>query len=126
VVGAGVGGYAGHYETEPGGLAAAPANGTSHRAGGMVTEQSSSTVRSAQQALNDRGFNVGSVDGVWGPNTENAVRDFQRAQGLQQTGTLDQATLAALGVSGNAAAAPGPSYSNGNMNNRTSGTAANR
>jgi hypothetical protein len=96
-VGAGVGGYAGHYETKKGGLAAgSDASG--------ATAESSPTVRSAQQALNARGYNAGAVDGVWGPGTESAVREFQRAQGLGETGTLDQPTLAALGVSGNASA----------------------
>ena len=56
-------------------------------------------VRNVQQALNDRGYNAGSVDGQWGPATEDAVRRFQRASGLPQTGELEQSTLTALGVS---------------------------
>jgi Putative peptidoglycan binding domain len=55
-------------------------------------------VRSAQQALNDRGYNAGSVDGQWGPATEDAVRRFQQASGLPQTGELGRSTLNALGV----------------------------
>jgi hypothetical protein len=55
-------------------------------------------VRSAQQALNDKGYNAGSVDGQWGPTTEDAVRRFQQASGLPQTGELERSTLAALGV----------------------------
>jgi hypothetical protein len=56
------------------------------------------TVRSVQQALNDKGYNPGPVDGQWGPNTEDAVRRFQQASGLPQTGELEGSTLAALGV----------------------------
>jgi len=89
-VGAGVGGYAGHYETEPGGIA-----GPSHSAS---TASASPTVRSAQEALNAHGYNPGAADGVMGPGTESAVRDYQRAQGLPVTGTLDAATLSSLGV----------------------------
>ena len=58
----------------------------------------SALVRSVQQALNDRGYNAGSVDGHWGPATEDAVRRFQQASGLPQTGELEATTLAALGV----------------------------
>lgn len=90
-VGAGVGGYAGHYE--------GPVVASNNHSPTAGANGGSSFVRSAQQALNDRGYNVGSVDGMWGPNTESAVRQFQQAQGLQQTGTLDQQTLAALGIS---------------------------
>jgi phage tail tape-measure protein len=88
-VGAGVGGYAGHYETQPGGLAAGPAGGTRY---------GSDTVRSVQQALNDKGYNAGPVDGQMGPGTRDALMRFQQAQGLPQTGEPDSSTLSALGV----------------------------
>jgi hypothetical protein len=55
-------------------------------------------VRSVQQALNDKGYNSGAVDGRWGPATEDAVRRFQQASGLPQSGELERSTLAALGV----------------------------
>lgn len=85
VVGAGVGGYVGHEGTD---------------ANGRVSAKpvADSTVRSAQAALNDQGYNVGAVDGQWGPNTQSAVRRFQAERGLTQSGTLDGATLSALGV----------------------------
>lgn len=89
-VGAGVGGYAGHYESDK----IIPAD----RGMAVSTPANSSVVRSAQLSLNDRGFSAGATDGVWGPNTEAAVRNFQQAQGLPETGALDQATLNALGV----------------------------
>lgn len=55
-------------------------------------------VRSVQQALNDRGYNAGAVDGQWGPATEDAVRRFQQVAGLPVSGELERPTLAALGV----------------------------
>jgi peptidoglycan hydrolase-like protein with peptidoglycan-binding domain len=61
--------------------------------------QGDETVRRAQAALNDQGFNAGSVDGRMGPATDSAIRGFQAKNGLTQTGTLDSATLNALGVS---------------------------
>ena len=55
-------------------------------------------VRDAQLALRSRGYRPGVIDGRWGPNTEQAVREFQRTQRLAMTGTLDRPTLLALGV----------------------------
>ena len=66
--------------------------------------QDSSTVRQAQQALNDKGFNVGAPDGVVGPKTQAALEKFQQSKGLGGSGSLDSQTLAALGVSGDAGA----------------------
>ncbi len=59
---------------------------------------SSSDVRNIQVALNKKGFDAGHVDGDWGPHTRHALRDFQRYQGLANSGQLDQQTLSALGV----------------------------
>jgi peptidoglycan hydrolase-like protein with peptidoglycan-binding domain len=49
-----------------------------------------------QQALNDRGYAVGAADGTWGDRTIGALRDFQRAQGIDSTGEPDVYTLVAL------------------------------
>jgi peptidoglycan hydrolase-like protein with peptidoglycan-binding domain len=58
----------------------------------------STLVRSVQQALNDKGYDAGLVDGRWGPATEEAVRKFQQASGLPPSGQLERSTLAALGL----------------------------
>ena len=55
-------------------------------------------VRSAQQALNNQGYNAGTVDGIMGPHTQDAIRKFQSAKGMEATGQLDAATVAALGI----------------------------
>jgi peptidoglycan hydrolase-like protein with peptidoglycan-binding domain len=65
------------------------------------------TVRQAQQQLQQRGFDVGQVDGQLGATTQQALRDFQQTQGLQPTGRLDRQTLAALGVEAGAGPEPG-------------------
>ena len=54
-------------------------------------------VRGAQQTLRDKGFDPGPVDGVMGPRTTAAVRDFQSKEGLTATGQLDADTRARLG-----------------------------
>lgn len=53
-------------------------------------------VRAVQQSLNDQGYDVGNIDGVWGPKTSGAVRKFQADHGLEATGRLDAETRTAL------------------------------
>ncbi len=56
-------------------------------------------VKTVQQALVEQGLAVdGGVDGVFGPGTESALKSFQRQQGLDPTGVVDDATALALGV----------------------------
>lgn len=59
---------------------------------------SPSTVRQVQQALNQKGYDVGKVDGNWGEQTASAVRNYQQAQGLEPTGELNMRTLSSLGI----------------------------
>ncbi len=55
------------------------------------------TVKSLQQALIDAGVTVrGGADGIFGPATANALKEFQTSQGLPASGVVDQATADAL------------------------------
>jgi peptidoglycan hydrolase-like protein with peptidoglycan-binding domain len=56
-------------------------------------------VRSVQQRLHDLGIYNGTVDGVWGRDSEAALMRFQQAKGLQVNGHLNQSTAATLGIS---------------------------
>ncbi len=56
----------------------------------------SGDVSEVQAALVELGYYAGSVDGRFGPATQQAVRDFQQASGLKQDGLVGPATLAAL------------------------------
>lgn len=58
--------------------------------------QSGDDVVALQQRLLDLGFKVGRVDGRYGWQTEQAVRDFQRNVGVPPDGTCGPATLKAL------------------------------
>ncbi len=58
--------------------------------------------RQAQRALADRGYDPGPVDGVWGTRSTRALRDFQRASNLTETGRLDTRTMDALRTGGSA------------------------
>ena len=53
-------------------------------------------VRQVQRKLNDMGYHAGSVDGVLGPQTDSALRQFQHARYLDATGHIDSKTLASL------------------------------
>lgn len=53
-------------------------------------------IREAQQALRDAGYDPGPIDGILGPRSRQALRDYQRDEGLRATGALDHATLHAL------------------------------
>lgn len=55
-------------------------------------------VRQIQQALNKKGFHAGNADGTWGEETRQAIQNFQQAQGIKQTGQLDDKTVSALDV----------------------------
>jgi peptidoglycan hydrolase-like protein with peptidoglycan-binding domain len=54
-------------------------------------------IRQVQQALAKKGFDPGPIDGVLGPQTEQAIRKFQDHYGLKVTGRIDNQTLYALG-----------------------------
>lgn len=57
------------------------------------------SVKSVQEALVNQGIAVaGGVDGVFGPNTQSAVKAFQKSHGLPQSGMVDDATAIALGL----------------------------
>lgn len=55
-------------------------------------------VKKIQQKLKNWGYYNGSVDGVYGWQTENAVRSFQKKNGLSVDGIAGQKTLNAMGI----------------------------
>lgn len=60
----------------------------------------SSSVAALQVALRARGFYAGSVDGVSGPMTRDALLRFQRKHGIRATGKIGMATRCSLGKLG--------------------------
>ena len=68
--------------------------------------RASDDVRAAQQALRDKGFDPGPIDGIQGPRTTAAVRDFQEKENLTVTGQLDAETNARLMAAASPAASP--------------------
>jgi len=54
-------------------------------------------VRALQERLTELGYDVGTVDGVFGRGTDRALREFQRDNGLTPDGILNDETSSALG-----------------------------
>jgi len=49
-----------------------------------------------QQQLQRMGLYQGEIDGIVGPQTQQAVRYFQQRQGLPQTATVDQQAMSQI------------------------------
>ena len=64
----------------------------------VVKTVSSATVKAVQQALAKDGLFKGKVDGMIGPVTTNAVKAFQKKNGLKADGIIGPMTLKKLGV----------------------------
>ena len=69
-------------------------NGTTYDLG----SGDSATVQAVQTQLFNLGYYSGSVDGVFGPTTRDAVAKYQIANHLNVTGSLSADTLQALGL----------------------------
>jgi len=55
-------------------------------------------IRQVQQALQKKGIDPGPIDGIVGPRTRAAVRNFQDRYGIEAGGEIDNQTLLALGA----------------------------
>jgi peptidoglycan hydrolase-like protein with peptidoglycan-binding domain len=67
-------------------------------------------VRSAQMALKDKGHDPGPIDGVMGPRTSAAIKEFQQKENLNPTGQLDAETKSKL-MAASGSASPSSSSS---------------
>lgn len=67
-------------------------------------------VKQIQTKLKNWGYYTGNVDGIFGSKTFEAVKKFQKANGLTVDGIVGEKTLAALGIQGFS----NNSYSNSN------------
>lgn len=74
------------------------ASAATSRTHGVPLDAGAAAIRALQRELGDQGHEAGAIDGVWGENTRQALREFQREHDLESTGTLTLPTLAALGI----------------------------
>ena len=81
-------------------ISAAPrsSNGAAVHASKVGASGSHAQVMAFQQALKDKGFDPGPIDGTVGPRTTAAVRAYQKAEHLTMTGEMNPDTAAKLGV----------------------------
>jgi peptidoglycan hydrolase-like protein with peptidoglycan-binding domain len=91
----------------------------SDRQMGRMSHSQDESVKAVQQALKDKGHDAGPIDGVMGPHTMQALKEFQKAEGLKVTGRLDNQTREKLGV---AAAASTPAQSPSGGSSSSSGS----
>lgn len=96
-VGFGSAAMAAQDQNSQSGTSASPSTGQQNMQG---MEHDPQMVRQLQQKLKQEGFNVGEVDGRWGPQTQGALRQWQQKQGMTASGELDQQSLAGLGLQG--------------------------
>jgi hypothetical protein len=61
-----------------------------------VANLSTDDIRQAQLELRHAGLYDGSLDGVIGPQTKQALMRFQEDNGLEQTATLDELTMVTM------------------------------
>jgi peptidoglycan hydrolase-like protein with peptidoglycan-binding domain len=62
----------------------------------QLPQKRADRVKSAQAALKKAGFEPGPIDGVLGPKTIKALKEFQKAKGLVSDGKLGDKTWGAL------------------------------
>ena len=74
---------------------------------------SGATVREIQTRLKNWGYYSGNVDGIYGSQTEKAVRYFQSKNGLSVDGQVGDLTLAALGMQPSGSSGGGSTGSSG-------------
>lgn len=74
-------------------------------------------VKKIQQKLKNWGYYTGSVDGIFGAKTKEAVKYFQRKNGLTVDGIVGANTLKALGITTTASSSSsgGGNYSNSDL-----------
>ena len=73
------------------------------------------TVKTIQQKLKNWGYYTGGVDGIFGSKTKEAVRYFQRKNGLTVDGIVGNKTLAALGMSTSSSSSSTGGYSDADI-----------
>lgn len=59
---------------------------------------SSHMIRHVQAVLRHHGTYHGNIDGIWGPRSTEAMRDYQETHSLRRNGQIDLQTLAAMNL----------------------------
>jgi peptidoglycan hydrolase-like protein with peptidoglycan-binding domain len=81
--------------------------------GGAALHVSPDTVKHIQSNLQAQNLYTGPIDGIVGPKTRNALRQYQQEQGLTPTGDIDTTTLQRLNGSASLSGSSGASAAAG-------------
>ena len=73
-------------------------------------------VKTIQTKLKNWGYYNGNVDGIYGSGTLNAVKQFQKKNGLKADGIAGTKTLQALGINSSSSNSSSSSSSSANLN----------
>ena len=122
--------YAAPNAQSPSSSAQMPSSGTMSQGSqgqSAPVNLSQTEIQQLQQQLKGAGLYRGSVDGEMGPETKQAISQFQQQHGLNQTGVVDQQTLSALSGNqtgagssmGSSGSQPSGASSSGNPNPST-------
>lgn len=71
---------------------------SSMKTGEEYSALSKDQVKEVQQALKDKGQQISKTDGTWGPESDDALKQFQQSEGIEVTGSVNEQTLSALGI----------------------------
>ena len=74
------------------------------------------TVKTIQRKLKNWGYYNGAVDGIFGTQTKEAVKYFQRKNGLTADGIVGKQTLSALGMASSSGSSSSSGYSDADIN----------
>jgi len=90
-------------ENNTGQLAADNSGGAADKPAEYMVEMNhgqlqTSQISSIQQSLKNQGYNLGRVDGIWGPRTAKALRDYQSKNNLNATGEFDANTASSMNI----------------------------
>jgi len=64
----------------------------------LASAQDRGDIKKVQETLRDKGYYTAPVDGIMGPQTRAAIRQYQQSENLPVTGHLDGETAGKLGV----------------------------
>ena len=110
-------------QAQSSGQSQSASGGATQSKAGQQSSLSQETIKQVQEKLKAAGYDV-QVDGIMGPKTQAALKEYQQKQGLQASGQLDRQTLAALGVSEGAGASTGASADKSGASSQKSDSSA--
>ncbi|HEY1933512.1 MAG TPA: peptidoglycan-binding domain-containing protein [Acetobacteraceae bacterium] len=102
--------------------ASAPQPGTTTTTQAAITPH---MIRDVQGNLKQANLYQGRLDGVWGPMTQNGLRQWQQQHNMNATGQLDMATLQAMNITADNNQQAGQQNGTSQPNYSTAGNHAN-